>query len=260
MKKGIQRVDFRNYHRYKIDGRWATGVTTALNGVPKDEALKRWAARLVAEYAVTNYGLVGRMIDESGEAHTRHYLAEIPNARRDSAAIRGTEVHALAEKYIRGEEVEVPDRLLPYVEGYAAWVEDWQPKSMHEELVVASRSHMIAGTLDSISYIPSLDAVCLIDYKTSNYVFGVHALQCAAYRHMEVCLVDGVELPMVQVDRVFILHIKPHDYQFIPVQADEEAFGKFLAARDNYLQNVQSNKLEKLLGVALDPPAREGMS
>src|SRR5690606_27323131 len=115
MKKGIQRVDFRNYHRYKIDGRWATGVTTALNGVPKDEAVKRGAARLVAEYAVTNYGLVGRMIDESGEAHTRHYLAEIPNARRDSAAIRGTEVHALAEKYIRGEEVEVPDRLLPYV-------------------------------------------------------------------------------------------------------------------------------------------------
>lgn len=253
-QQGIVRVDYPNYHRYKIDGRWATGVTTALNGVPKDEALKRWAARTVAEYAIDHMDFVRTMIAESGAGHARHYLAELPNAKRDTAAIRGTDVHNLAEKYVTGEPVEVPPHLEPYVEGFAAYVEDWQPNSLHRELVVASREHGIAGTLDDISELPG-HGVCLVDYKTSNYVFGTHALQVAAYRHMEVYLdADGNEQPMIPVDKCFILHIKPHDYSLIPVVADGETFRKFLTARDNYVQNVQSNKLDKLLGVALDPP------
>lgn len=255
-RKGIERVEYPNHHRYKIDGRWAIGVTTALKGIPKDDALKRWSARLVAEYAVGHMGQIRDMISESGEASAIHYLRELPNQRRDSAAVRGTDVHELAGPYIRGEQVEVPEHLYPYVEGYAAYVEDWRPESLHEELVVASREHMIAGTLDSISYIPGY-GTCLIDYKTSNYVFGEHALQVAAYRHMEVCLIGDVESPMIPVDAAFILHIKPHDYELIPVQAGPEQFQSFLKARDNYVSNVQSRKLDKLLGVALDPPMRE---
>jgi hypothetical protein len=256
MKTGIERVEYTNYHRYKIDGRWAIGVTTALKGVPKDDALKKWAARLVAEYAIQNLDQVRNMIAEAGEGHAIHYLKELPNQRFKSAGIRGTAVHELAEQYIKGGEVEVPDELAPYVEGYAAFIEDFNPTSVHEELVVASRKHMIAGTLDSIQDIPG-HGRCLVDYKTSNYVYGEHALQVAAYRHMEVYLDDEGEHPMIPVDQCFILHIKPHDYALIPVQADEVAFKKFLAARDNYVENVQSNKLEKLLGVALDPPRRD---
>lgn len=256
-KRGIERVEYPNYHRYKIDGRWAIGVTTALKGIPKDDALKRWAARLVAEYAVDNLDRVRAMIAETSPAFAANYLKELPNERRDSAAIRGTEVHGLAEKYIRNEEIEVPEHLYPYVEGYAAFIQDYQPTSLHEELVVASREHMIAGTLDSIQDIPSLGR-CLVDYKTSNRVYGQHALQVAAYRWMEVYLDDeGTERQMIPVEKCFILHIKPHDYELIPAQADEVAFAKFLTAKDNYLQNVQSNKLDKLLGAALDPPARE---
>jgi len=257
VKQGIERVDYTNYHRYRIDGRWAIGVTTALKGIPKDDALKRWAARLVAEYAVGNLDQIRAMIADAGEGHAIHYLKEIPNQRFKSAGIRGTEVHALAEKYIKREEIEVPEHLYPYVEGYAAFIEDHRPVSVHEELVVASREHMIAGTLDSIQDIPGLGR-CLVDYKTSNWVYGEHALQVAAYRYMEVYLdAEDNEQPMIPVDRCLILHIKPHDYALIPVQADEDAFRKFLAARDNYVANVQSNKLDKLLGVALDPPARE---
>lgn len=257
MTTGIVRVDYENYHRYKIDGRWALGVTTALKGIPKDEALKRWAARMVADYAIGHMDLLRTMVADSGEANARHYLADLPNQKFKSAGIRGTEVHALAERYVKGEEVEVPEHLAPYVEGYAAYVEDWRPESLHEELVVASREHNIAGTLDSISKIPG-KGLCLVDYKTSNRVYGDHALQVAAYRHMEVYLdAEGNEHPMIPVDECLILHIKPHDYELIPVQADEVAFRKFLRARDNYVENVQSNKLEKLLGVALDPPMRE---
>lgn len=254
-KVGIVRVEYPNYHRYKIDGKWAIGVTTALKGIPKD-ALKYWAAKTVATHVVENINDVKRMLDAGGAGPTINYLKEVPNQKRDDAAVRGTDVHALAEKYIRGEEIEVPLHLQPYVQGYADYIQDWNPTTLHEELVVASRTHGYAGTLDSIQDVPGLGR-CLVDYKTSNYVFGEHVLQVAAYRYADVFIdADGVEHPMIPVDRAFILHIKPHDYELIPVQADEDALRKYLAAQTNYVENVQSNKLGKLLGTPIAPPER----
>lgn len=250
----IERIEYPNYHRYKIDGKWAIGVTTALKGIPKD-ALKGWAAKLVATHVVENIHEVKRMLDTGGARPTIHFLKELPNQRRDDAAVRGTEVHALAERYIKGEAIEVPSHLEPYVRGYAAYIEDFNPTTIHEELVVASRKHGYAGTLDSIQDVPSLGR-CLVDYKTSNGVFGEYALQVAAYRFAEVYLDGDTEHPMIPVDQALILHIKPDDYNLIPVQADEAAFAKYLAAQANYLANVQSNKLDKLIGLPLDPPER----
>lgn len=256
-RKGIERVEFKNYHRYKIDGKFAIGVTTALNGIPKD-ALKQWAARLVAEHVADNIHDVKRMLDSGGRGPTVHFLKELPNQRRNDAAVRGTDVHALAELYIKGEEIDVTGRehLEPYMRGYAAYIDDWNPVTLHEELVVANRKHGYAGTLDSIQDIPALGRA-LVDYKTSNNVYGQHALQVAAYRHAEVYVdPDGNEHPMIPVDRTFVLHIKPDDYDLIPVETGDDAFRKYLTAQANYLDNVQSNKLDKLIGLPLSPPER----
>lgn len=241
-------------HRYKVDGRWAVGVTTALKGIPK-EALTGWAARTVANHVVENIHDVKRMLDSGGAQPTVNYLKEVPFQKRNEAAVRGTEVHALAERYIKGEEIEVADNVEPYVRGYADFIRDWNPTTVHEELVVASRTHGYAGTLDSIQDIPGLGR-CLVDYKTSNYVVGEHALQVAAYRHAEVYLdSDGNEHPMMEVDRTFILHIKPHDYALIPAVSDESALQNYLTAQANYVANVQSKKLDKLLGAPMEVSA-----
>lgn len=250
--KGIQVVEYPTYHRYKIDGVWAVGVTTALNGIPKD-ALKYWAAGEVADYALKNIHQVKNVLDTAGYWPARKMLTEVPNQKKSDAAGRGTDVHALAEKYIRDEEIEVSDDLKPYVEGYAAYISDFNPTSVHEELVVANRTHKYAGRLDSIQDIPSLGR-CLVDYKSGNKLFGEHALQCAAYRHAEIYKDGDDERPMLQVDAVYILHVQPRTYDLVPAQADEEAFRKFLVALENYRENVQSNKLDKLLGLPLTPP------
>jgi len=243
---------FEASHRYKIDGRWATSVTTALKGIPKD-ALPRWAAKTVARHALDNISTLAADIEHHGYGPTLSLLAGIPDNQRDTAAIRGTDVHTLAEKYIAGEEVEVPAELAPYVRGYAQYVEDWNPTSLFDEVIVASRKHNYAGRLDSIQDLPGR-GVSLVDYKTSSRIYGQHALQCAAYRYAEVMVVDDEERPMVPVERVLILHIQPETYDLIPVQADEVAFRKFLVAKDNYLENVQSDKLKKLIG---EPLVRE---
>lgn len=243
---------FEASHRYKIDGRWATSVTTALKGIPKD-ALPRWAARTVASHALDNISTLASSVEAFGYGPTLKMLAGVPDEKRDTAGVRGTDVHTLAEKYIAGEEVEVPAELAPYVRGYAQYVQDWNPTSIYDEVIVASRKHNYAGRLDSIQDIPDL-GMCLVDYKTSNRVYGEHALQCAAYRHAEVMLVDGVEQPMVPVERVLILHIQKETYDLIPADAGYEVFENFLTAKANYLANVQSGRLAKLLG---EPLVRE---
>jgi hypothetical protein len=253
--KPIERIEYPNNHRYKIDGKWAIGVTTALKGIPKD-ALKHWAAKLVAEHVVDNIYDVKKMLDSGGRLPTIYFLKELPNQRRDDAAVRGTDVHALAEKYIKGEPIEVPEHLEAYVRGYAQYIDDWNPATVHEELVVANRAHGYAGTLDSIQDIPTLGRA-LVDYKTSNYVYGEHALQVAAYRHADIYIdTDGNEHPMLEVDRTFVLHIKPDDYDLIPVETGDAVFRKYLAAQANYVENVQSKKLDKLIGLPLERPER----
>lgn len=253
---GIQVVEYPNYHRYKIDGQWAIGVTTALKGVPKD-ALKQWSANVVAEFALKNLRQVSWTLESAGYWPAMKMLTALPNEKRDAAATRGTNVHTLAERYIRDEEIEVSDDLFPYVKAYANYISDFDPTPLHEELVVANRAHMYAGRLDSIQRVPSLGLI-QVDYKTSNGVYGEHALQCAAYEHAEVYLdKDGNEQPMVKVDGSYILHIQAGTYDLIPAQTDDAAFRKFLAALANYRENVQSDKLKKLLGEPVAPPRRE---
>lgn len=251
--KGIQVFEYENYHRYKIDGQWAIGVTTALKGVPK-EALKHWSAGVVADFALNNLRQVSWTLESAGYGPARKMLTALPNEKRDTAGARGTDVHLLAEKYIRDEEIEVSDELLPYVEAYASYITDFNPVSVHEELVVANRAHLYAGRLDSIQQVPSIGLI-QVDYKTSKGVYGEHALQCAAYEHAEVYVdKDGNEQPMVKLDGSYILHIQPRTYDLIPAQTDDAAFRKFLAALANYRENVQSDKLKKLLGEPLAPP------
>jgi hypothetical protein len=251
----IKKADHGTWHSYTIDGKRAVGVTTALKGIPKD-ALVPWAAKEVATYVVDNIYDVKRMLDSGGRYPTIDFLKGIPNQKRDTAAVRGTEVHALAEKYIRGEEIEVDDAVRPYVEGYAAFIKDWNPVSVHEELVVASRAHGYAGTLDSIQDIPDLGRA-LVDYKTARGVYGEVALQVAAYRYADVFIdVDGNEQPMVAVEKTYVLHIQPDTYDLIPLVADEFAFENYLKAQANYLANVQSKRLDKLLGLPLERPER----
>lgn len=239
-------------HYYKIDGKRAIGVTTALNGIPKD-SLKYWAAREVATFAVDHFDQVASNLESAGRTPTISFLKEIPFQKRDDAAIRGTEIHLLAERYVRGEEIDVPDELMSYVQGFVQYINDFDPKPIHNELVVASRKYGYAGTLDSIEELSGFGR-CLVDWKTGNDIHGDFVLQVAGYRYADVYLDgDGNECPLPPVDRTFILHIKPGEYELIDVKADEIAFAKFLVALENYRENVQSNKLKKLIGDPVKP-------
>jgi hypothetical protein len=198
--RGIKRIDRGKRHWYTIDGVKADGVTTLIGGGFPKPALIPWAARSVAEYVADNRYEVGA--SEEDRLPMVRRLARIPFDDRDRAAEIGTRVHVIAEQLSRGEEVEVPDDIAPYVDSCVRFLDDWDIRPILTETVVASRTWRYAGTLDGVWYVPSLNRVVVGDYKTSRSgLWPEVALQVAAYRHAEVWLDgDGNENPMADLN------------------------------------------------------------
>ena len=112
-------------HSYRLDGKPVPGVTTLLGkGLPKP-ALPRWAAKSAAEYVADNLEVLNALPDRESIIAT---VKQSPWTQRDRAAVRGTDVHDLAEHLLHGREVEVPEHLAPYVDGYVRFLDLWQPQ------------------------------------------------------------------------------------------------------------------------------------
>ena len=194
-------------HTYRLDGKHVPGVTTLLgDGLPKP-ALVRWAAKSVAEYVADNYEQVEALRGMPRDAIVAA-LKQVPWSERDEAAVRGTDVHDIAEKVIHGEAVDVPEHLVGPVEGYVRWLDEWQPQVIWTERPVASRRWWYAGKPDAIVTIGA--DVWLLDWKTAKGVYGDNALQVAAYANAEFYVDDdGNEHDMPKVDRLGVVHIQP---------------------------------------------------
>ncbi|MGZ4621499.1 MAG: hypothetical protein ACXVGF_04575 [Blastococcus sp.] len=192
-------------HRYWLDGKPIPGVTTLLGkGLPKP-AIPYWAAKTVAEFVIDNPEQV-EQLRQMGRGPAVAALKGVPWERRDEAAVRGTDVHALAEEVLHGREVDVPEHLVAHVEGYARWVDAFGVEPVLTERQVAHRSLWYAGTFDAIVTIGGVR--WLLDWKTSKGVYGSTALQCAAYAGAEFYVDDdGSEQPVPEVDRIGVVHI-----------------------------------------------------
>lgn len=261
----IRRKDTAKGHHYvDATGARVPGVTTILSdGLPK-AALINWAASATAEAAVNDW-------DRLAGLKPAARLRELNGARyaeKDKAAKRGTEVHALAEKLIAGERVQVPDEIAGHVEACARFLDEFDFKVEHVEFSVASVKHGYAGTGDWIAslFLPATAQVpddwrpfrgsrirLLGDFKTNRSgIFGETSLQLAAYRFAEVLLPDGAAAePMPQVDACCAVHLRGDGYSLIPVTAGPDQFRTFLYAQ----QVAQWTKTDRdLIGAAVVPP------
>lgn len=243
-----RRVQRGRNHTYLLDGAPVTGVTTIISkGVPKP-ALVPWATNTVAGYAVDHW-------DELGElppSKRLDRLKKAPNADRDAAAKRGTEVHALAEHLIHGEAVDVPDELAGHVEAYVQFLDAWDVQPVLVERPVFSRRHAYAGTFDMVATLAD-GTTRLLDIKTNRSgPFGEVALQLAAYRYADFYLDHtNTEQPMPAVDSCAVVWVRADGHNVVPVEAGPEEFRAFL-----YAQQVAhfAERARDLIGEALSPP------
>lgn len=271
-KTRIQRSG--NGHSYYLDGEKVPGVTTIIgNGIPKN-GLIGWAANSVADVVVNGLAVAqaadGRkriVADElvrdllawnetrgshavkvGNETLPRLALAKILSSVRyrdlDEASNRGTEVHALAVKLAKGEEIEVPDELRGHVESYLRFLEEWDPTEALVERVVVNRKWGYMGKLDLLARFagawPDGSPIGrgLLDLKTSRSgVYAETGLQLAGYGFAETML-DGVdpdgtvrELPMPAVDWYGVVWIRADGYDVFRFDVSEKTFRVFLYAK-----------------------------
>ena len=212
-------------HRYWLDGKPAPGVTTLISkGLPKP-ALPYWSAKSVAEYVVDNPDGIDAL-RAMGRDSAVAALKQIPWTKRDEAAVRGTDVHALAERIIHGEAVEVP---------------------------VGNRASWYAGTPDAVVRMGG--AVWLLDWKTSSGVYGETALQTAAYARAEFYApTPDDEIPMPHIDRIGVVHITADGSQLYPLGDIDAAFGVFRHVA--YVAN-KTDWIKGLIGEPMEAPESE---
>lgn len=216
-------------HRYKLDGEWVIGVTTVLGQAIPKPALPKWAAKTVAEYVARNPETV-QGLWAAGENPTIAALKEIPYQQRDDAANRGTEVHDLAERYLKGEEIVVPDAIAGHVEACADFIKDWNIQPVLVEETVGSRIHKYAGKLDLVAdskYAPR----SIFDWKTTRSgIFFETAFQLAAYAFAEFYGEDGNEHPMsaLGIESAYAVHIRADGYEVVPMEFGFHVFDEFI--------------------------------
>lgn len=245
-------------HSYELDGEKVVGVTTAMNGIPKG-ALVPWAAGVVAEKAYDDPDYFETQRTKLDREDFIRWAKELRFKSRDNAANRGTEVHNIAEKILRGEDVRFTDELAGHVDSYIGFLNDFEPDLFAVELVVVSRRYGYMGRLDAMWWINGFDGLRIDDIKTTRTgIYPDTAVQQAAYAAAETFLVPapaeqtdamreylagvdlvpdavkpGDEAPMPEVSGVGAVWVRAdgydhHDLEFDPVPSQSEPFRVFI--------------------------------
>lgn len=193
-------------HRYELDGKRIPSVTTIL-GVINKPGLPYWAAKLVAEEAITHHSHWGARID-SGE-HADSIIRDLKSApwrQRDDAANRGTRIHTVLEAAATGDPTACPTDLMGMATAAIDLLDRLDLQPTHTEARLYNREHWYAGTADLIATIGG--ETWLLDWKSSRSLHDTHIMQLEAYAHAETILdEEGDERPMPTIDRLGIIHL-----------------------------------------------------
>jgi hypothetical protein len=238
--KGL--VFYEASHRYKLDGEWVPGVTTIL-GVLDKPAIPKWAATQVAEFVANHPDLTEQMKQLGGVGPTIAFLKNLPWEKRDTAAVRGTDVHNIAERIVHGDQVEVPEHLVGYVESALAFMDDYGIEPFLVERVIGSRKHQYAGKLDLVA--DSKKAPRAIwDYKTTaSGIYAPTAWQNAGYAFADFWVGEsGLEYDMrgADIQASFGVHLRPDGYAVHRLEFGPHVFEEFLHIRAAYEANKRA--------------------
>lgn len=205
-------------------------VTSLLQFLPA-EALRYWYGKMAAERAwdvapiYRHWDMKEAMVADCKAAGDRV---------RDTAAVRGTAVHDLAEEggnatnraLIELLEGRQHGDLLPEAAPYVAALQKFQQeyatigaKIVWSEIAVYSHKLGVAGRGDLVMWIPGR-GMWLVDIKTSNHILKKYRLQTWFYTNAEYGIVDSRRVKLPPIEGQVILWIKD-DGTFEMVQQEE---------------------------------------
>src|SRR5699024_4220322 len=117
------------------------------------------------------------------------------------------------------------------LDGYARFLDDFQPEFLEVEQTVVNHTVGYAGTTDAIIRIGN--TVLSADIKTSKKVRGDYALQGVAVCRAELLLDDdGSTREMPDLTGAFVIHLpEAGGYQAVPLRTGEAEFEVFRSLR-----------------------------
>lgn len=251
---GFTRRNFGSGHAYYLDGVKLPGVTTILGDGLAKPALVNWAARTVAGYAIDNWDDLA----EQKPSERLKVLEKAHYADRDAAGKRGTEVHRLADKLTRGEEVVVPEPLAGHVESYLKFLDDFDVDATLTEAPVVNYQWKYGGTMDLGAKLRGHGFQAL-DIKTARSgVFPDNALQLAGYRYCDQYLdaASGEMRDMPVFDGAAVVHVRADGYSLVPVEAGPDVHRYFLYCMQ--LWKWANERSKTIVGEEILPPAVTG--
>lgn len=247
----LVRVKSRGYYKDAQTGERYTSVTTIINRTIAKPALPPWAANTVARCAMDNLPYLAKSSrTDADRIDAYDWLRGAADRKKEERGDVGTAVHSLIENRILGTplppEVTRNEEMLPFLEHFATFERDWEVTFTASEMIVGSRSHWYAGTLDFLLTSPKIakklgtdPALEIVgDTKTGGEldmrgVYPEAALQGSAYAHADFAqLRDGSRVPMPPVaDTGIVLHLRPEGFRPIPMNVGRDVFAAFLRYR-----------------------------
>lgn len=258
--------DGSRFYTHPITGDRLTSVTTVLSGTVGKPHLREWYAGVAAEYAVGHLTeLMQTVVLKGADAAVEQVKGE-GKRLREVKSDAGTYVHDVQEALIlwaaspdrTGSDIALPvlpdklegalydgERLEDVVEfmvdGFIAFVTDWDPEFEASEMQVYNLLLRVAGTLDMIVRLRNVDLAAdgrivsapgnvltlCIDTKTGKYLDATIPEQLAAYRRMREALMPMGDLaPMPATDAGAVLHLRPDHvdgYRLMPISRADDA-------------------------------------
>ena len=161
-------------HIYMVNGKRKTGVTTYIGVMDKSAALVPWATELYRDFLLENLkkGITEEHIYEGCDLHL---------VRKQEAADIGSQAHDWIERFILGQEPEMPDvkEVQIAVNAFLDWMNSNKVKFLSSERVIYSKKYDFVGKMDIEAKVNG--KLCLIDIKTSNGLYNTYNMQTAAY-------------------------------------------------------------------------------
>lgn len=200
-------------HQYLYEGQSYPGVTGVLKILDKSDALVAWASRMTAEAAIANIGTLPQLLASVGPEGVVKALTSRSAWTSRKAMDLGSDVHDLADRYVRGEALpDVPGEAMDRIKGYAEWWRSSGWTLRTSEALLVSPGAGYGGTLDLLCRDRDGRTV-LADIKSGNIdyrgkIYDSIALQLAAYGSSELIQVGGTVFAMPRIDRYAVIHVR----------------------------------------------------
>jgi hypothetical protein len=215
------RISLNGAHRYKADGEFRAGVTTAIKTLDAPR-LDDWKVRVqvegTARAAYSNPPVENEPLD-GYVARLRKLGAEEYEHERlsDAARIVGVDVHALIEHSIKellghpSDTPQVCEEALFRFAGWREWATSVGLRPLASEARVFNAEYDYCGTVDLLSWVG--DKLAVLDFKPTDAIWPERRLQLAAYRkalesmgwpplmgYINCLPRDGGDIQMIEVD------------------------------------------------------------